>query len=144
MAKKPFTIVAVQNDPIDNQLLATIFGRDEFVVETFLDHRKACQFIESRSAAHCLITDLELKDSADFELIKAVRGNEVWRQVPILVLAESVDKNKLLKLNQLKINGYIVKPFQPERLFYDVLKMMGLEVVTQKVPSDASAVSNSK
>jgi DNA-binding NarL/FixJ family response regulator len=45
--------------------------------------------------------------------------------------SRSVDKATLLKLTQLKIKAYIVRPYQPQRLFNDVLKAMGLEVVKE-------------
>lgn len=132
MDNTPFRIATLQNNEIDSKLLGTIFARKEFDVSPFGDAMSFIRYMRMQPAAHCLITDLELKKSSGLELIEKVRKDQRWSKVPIIVLAESVDKATLLKLTQLKINGYIVKPYQPQRLFSDILKAMGLEVVKEK------------
>lgn len=132
MNNSPFRIATLQNNEVDTKLLGTIFGRKEFDVTPFGDALSFIRYMRMQPAAHCLITDLELKKSSGIELIEKVRKDQRWSKVPIVVLAESVDKATLLKLTQLRINSYIVRPYQPQRLFNDILKVMGLEVVTEK------------
>lgn len=132
MNNSPFRIATLQKHDVDTKLLGTIFGRKEFDVTPFSDALSFIRYMRMQPTAHCLITDLELKKSSGIELIEKVRKDKRWGTVPIVVLAESVDKATLLKLTQLKINSYIVRPYQPQRLFNDILKVMGLEVVTEK------------
>jgi CheY-like chemotaxis protein len=131
MDQSPFRIVTLQNHEIDTRLLNTLFARQEFEVTSFSDALSFIRYMRMQPAAHCLITDLELKQGNGIELIEKVRKDPRWQKVPIVVLAESVDKATLLKLTQLKIKAYIVRPYQPQRLFNDVLKAMGLEVVKE-------------
>jgi CheY-like chemotaxis protein len=131
MDQSPFRIATLQNNEIDTRLLNTLFNRQEFEVASFSDAISFIRYMRMQPAAHCLITDLELKQGDGIELIEKVRKDQRWQKVPIVVLAESVDKATILKLTQLKIKGYIVRPYQPQRLFNDVLKAMGLEVVKE-------------
>jgi two-component system chemotaxis response regulator CheY len=132
MQQTPFRIATIQDDSEDNRLLARIFARDEFDVSSFETPRELIQYMRIQPVPHCVITDLTIKESSGVELIEKIRHNARWKDVPILVLAKSVSKQELIELNRLKINSYIVKPYQPPRLFSDVLKLMGLEVVTEK------------
>ncbi len=132
MQTEPLHIVTLQNTPEESQRLETIFGRKEFEVKSFIRTRDMIQYIRLQPAPRCVITDLELKDYSGIELIEKIRSNQRWQNAPILVLANTVDKSMLLKLNQLKINSFIVRPYQAAKLFKDALKSMGLEVITQK------------
>lgn len=134
MVNDPYHIVALQNDSTDCLLIEQMFNRAEFEVKTFSEARAFTQYMRMQPAPHCFICDLELGKESGLETIAKVRKNQRWSEVAIVVLAEAVDKTTLTSLSPFKIKGYIVKPFQPPRLFNEVLKAMGLEVVTQKVP----------
>ncbi len=131
MPSVPFRIVTLQKDETGSRLLASIFARKEFELTQFTSDREFIAYLRIQPAPHCLIMDLELSQGTTFGLVEKVRKDVRWSKTPIVILAESVDKQELVKLQALKINGYIVKPFQPVRLFNDTLKAMGLEVVTQ-------------
>ncbi|NVJ49783.1 MAG: response regulator [Gammaproteobacteria bacterium] len=132
MTQSPFRIIALQNADTDRRLVESIFARAEFDLTAFQSVRDFISYLRIQPPPRCLVMDLELNEQSGLEVIEKVRRNERWSTVPIIVLAPSVDKPKLIELSRLKISGYIVKPFQPQRLFNDVLKAMGLEVVTQK------------
>ncbi|MCO7226440.1 PleD family two-component system response regulator [Pleionea sp. CnH1-48] len=132
MARLQLYVVALQADELDNKLLGSIFNRKEFNITTFGKARDFLKYMKLQPAPDCMITDLDLSDEPGEQIIHKIRSDERWKDTPILVLAESVDKNTVRKLSKYRINGYVVKPFNPERLFNDTLRLMGVEVVTQK------------
>ncbi|MEE4246113.1 MAG: response regulator [Kangiellaceae bacterium] len=134
MTDTPFRIVALQPNEADNKLLCSIFNRAEFDLKSFAETREFIQYQRIQPVPRCFITDLDLPDSSGEQLIKKIRSDNRWQKVPIVVLANSVDKTALMELNKLKINGYIVKPYQPQKLLADTLKAMGLEMVTERRP----------
>ncbi|NVJ62565.1 MAG: response regulator [Gammaproteobacteria bacterium] len=134
MVADPYRIIALQNTPADCQLIEQIFNRDEFEIRTFADARSFIQYMRIQPPPHCFLCDLEMGKENGLDIIDKVRKNQRWTKVAIVVLAEAVNKKTLVSLSQFQIKGYIVKPYQPPRLFNEVLKAMGLEVVTQKVP----------
>ncbi len=129
-----YRIVVLQKEPENIIRLEKIFGREQFEVSSFSDQRKLLQYVRMQPAPQAVITDLELSDGDTFDILERIRRDARWKDVPIMVLAPSVDKERLMKLQKLKINSYMVRPFKPSKLFTDVLAMMGLEVVTEKRP----------
>lgn len=132
MQSTVYRIIALQNDETDCRVINTLFNRAEFDLTAFDNGREFIKYMRMQPCPDCLITDLELDETAGIEVIERIRRDARWQSVPIIVLAPSVDKSTLVKLSQLKIKGYIVRPYQPQRLFNEVLSAMGLEVVTQK------------
>lgn len=134
MQLETYRIVVLQKEPENISRLEKIFGREQFEVSSFSDQRKLLQYVRMQPAPQSVITDLEVSDGETFDILERIRRDARWKDVPIMVLAPSVDKERLMKLQELKINNYMVRPFKPSKLFTDVLAMMGLEVVTQKRP----------
>lgn len=76
-----------------------------------------------------VITDLNMPNMNGFELIRALRGNPDYKFVPILMLTTEGDDTKKQEGKAAGATGWIVKPFNPQKL---------VEVV-QKVCPGASA-----
>ena len=76
------------------------------------------------SAADCIITDLNMPNMDGLTLIKKLReGN--YKTTPILMLTTEADENKKLEGKNAGATGWIVKPFNPEKLIAVVKKVCG-------------------
>lgn len=63
-----------------------------------------------------IITDINMPNMDGFQLIEAVRGDASRPRVPILVLSTESDDAKKARARSAGATGWIVKPFQPEKL----------------------------
>ena len=75
-------------------------------------------------AAHqvdAIITDLNMPNMNGFDLIRAVRADAKHKFVPILMLTTEGDDSKKQEGKSAGATGWIVKPFNPEKLV-DVVK----------------------
>jgi two-component system, chemotaxis family, chemotaxis protein CheY len=70
-----------------------------------------------------VVTDLNMPNMNGIELIKALRGNADFKFTPILMLTTEADETKKSEGKAAGATGWIVKPFQPEKLVAVVKKV---------------------
>lgn len=63
-----------------------------------------------------ILMDLTLKYENGFDLIKKIKSNEKYREIPIIVLTEHADVRNVLRAKELGVDGYLIKPIQKEEL----------------------------
>jgi two-component system chemotaxis response regulator CheY len=71
-----------------------------------------------------IITDLNMPNMDGFELIKAVRSNKEYSDIPIIILSSLSGSQEIEKGMSYGANSYLVKPFDPKRIQYEVSKYL--------------------
>lgn len=74
---------------------------------------------------HVIITDLNMPNMDGFELMRQLRANPKYKFVPILMLTTESDDSKKAVGKEAGATGWIVKPFNPEKLIQVVNKVTG-------------------
>lgn len=72
-----------------------------------------------------VVTDLNMPNMNGVELIKALRSDPNFKFTPILMLTTESDDNKKTEGKTAGATGWIVKPFNPEKLIQVVNKVCG-------------------
>ena len=72
-----------------------------------------------------VITDLNMPNMNGFELIRNLRNNASYKFTPILMLTTEGDDNKKLEGKSAGATGWIIKPFNPEKLIQVINKVCG-------------------
>ncbi|NBO17617.1 MAG: response regulator [Proteobacteria bacterium] len=72
-----------------------------------------------------VITDLNMPHMNGFELIRSLRGMAEYKFTPILMLTTEGDDAKKQEGKNAGATGWIVKPFNPEKLVQVVNKVCG-------------------
>lgn len=70
-----------------------------------------------------IITDLNMPNMNGIELIKTLRSKSQYQFVPILMLTTEADDSKKMEGKQAGATGWIVKPFNPDKLLQVVTKV---------------------
>lgn len=83
------------------------------------------QVLASSEVPHVIVTDINMPKLDGFGLIEAVRKDNRYRSVPILVLTTESDSAKKLRAKQAGATGWIVKPFDPVKLISAIRKVAG-------------------
>ncbi len=71
-----------------------------------------------------IITDLNMPNLDGFELIKNIRENENYKDVPIIILSSLAGSTEIERGLKTGANSYLVKPFDPKRVQYEVAKYL--------------------
>ena len=86
LEKKGITVLAVENIKL---------------AETFFDGRQI----------NMIMCDCDTTESESYEIIKKIRDNVVYEFIPILIISTKKKSDNLDKIEQLKIAGWLQKPF---------------------------------
>ena len=71
-----------------------------------------------------VITDLNMPNIDGFELIKTIRSNEDYREIPIIILSSLSGNEDIEKGMQCGADSYLLKPFDSKRVLYEVSKFL--------------------
>jgi len=71
-----------------------------------------------------IITDLHMPNMNGIELIRNVRQSENYKRIPILLLTTETLQEKKLEAKKAGATGWLNKPFQKEKLFNVINKVL--------------------
>jgi len=74
-----------------------------------------------------LITDWNMPEMNGLELVKKVRADERFKDLPIIMVTTEGGKAEVITALKAGVNNYIVKPFTPQVLKEKLAAVMGIE-----------------
>lgn len=119
MAKK---ILAVDDSRTMRDMVSfTLKGAGYDVIEA--EDGKAALAALNGTKVDAVITDLNMPNMNGFELIRALRAQPSYKFTPILMLTTEGDEAKKQEGKNAGATGWIVKPFNPDKLVEVVKKV---------------------
>ncbi len=73
------------------------------------DGEAAVDFFKKNHIADLVILDLMLPKKSGFEVLKEMRANAQWKNVPVIVLSNIGAQEDILKIKELGVAEYLVK-----------------------------------
>lgn len=112
-------ILAIDDSKAIRFLLQTVLGKDYQVV-TAPDGCSAMYWLSKKNFPDLIITDAQLPDMENWELVEQLSTSGLYKNIPMLVLS-SLDKNETMaKCDQYGVAGFFNKPFNPMELLENV------------------------
>lgn len=71
-----------------------------------------------------VVTDLNMPEMTGFELINAMKNDELMKSVPVVVVTTEGSATRIDDLKQKGVKGYVRKPFTPEQIREMISKIM--------------------
>ena len=72
-----------------------------------------------------IIIDLKMPSMSGFDIVQEIRKDKILEKIPIIVLTGSQELQTIVKLRQLGVADYIVKPYYRDDLINRVKKALG-------------------
>lgn len=114
------TILAIDNSKAIRFLLQTVLSKDYQVI-TAPDGCSAMHWLSRKNIPDLIITDPQLPDMQDWELVEQMMNSELYNQIPVLVLSSIQNEEDLeAKTVELGVMGCFSKPFNPIELLETV------------------------
>lgn len=63
-----------------------------------------------------VVTDWNMPGVTGIELLKAIRGDQALKHLPVLMVTAEGKKDQIIEAAQAGVNGYIIKPFTAQTL----------------------------
>jgi two-component system chemotaxis response regulator CheY len=118
MAKSILTVD--DSKTIRDMLKFTLAGAG-FVVHQAEDGQDGLRALDAARDVDVIITDINMPNMDGFEFIEHVRQINQYKSTPILVLTTESGTDKKTRAREAGATGWIVKPFDPEKLL-DVIR----------------------
>lgn len=80
------------------------------------DGKDALAKLESDPEINFVITDWNMPEMSGLELVKAIRSDERFGELPVLMVTTRGLKNDIIEALKARVNNYILKPFTPQVL----------------------------
>jgi two-component system chemotaxis response regulator CheY len=119
MSKRILTID--DSRTIRDMLMVTLSGAG-FNVQQANDGQEGIDVLDKQTF-DVVITDINMPKKDGYDVIRAMRANPAHKGIPILVLTTEADTEKRQIARDAGATGWMVKPFDPERLVATVRKV---------------------
>lgn len=110
------TILMVDDSSTMRKLLRYTLTAQGHAVHEAEDGVAAVEWLSANPRPDLLLTDLNMPRMDGIGLVEAVRAQEAYRSMPILILSTESSDAKQAQAAQAGANGWLVKPFDPGRL----------------------------
>lgn len=122
MSKK---VLVVDDSESIRDVVSYTLRQEGFEVVTAADGSKALEMIkEEQDKFKLVVTDLYMPIMNGLELIREIRNLDSYKGVPILFLTTESQLDKKKEAKKAGATGWIVKPFQPEKLVKALKKVL--------------------
>ncbi|MBU1358683.1 MAG: response regulator [Gammaproteobacteria bacterium] len=110
------TVLIVEDDENIVFLVRSFLEGANYRVLHARDGQAAKEFIQSNLPPELVLLDVMLPFVDGFELIRMIREDARWQSTPVLMLTSKTGDEDFERAMQSGANGYIQKPFEPNRL----------------------------
>lgn len=117
-------VMTVDDSKTMRDMVAFTLRAAGFTVTTAEDGKQALSLLAG-NPVDVVITDLNMPVLDGVGLIRALRAEPKWRALPILMLTTESDPAKKADGKNAGATGWIVKPFNPEKLVDVVNRVCG-------------------
>lgn len=121
---KPVALV-VEDDEQIARLIGFILQREGYTVETATDGAIAIRKIGAMTVPAIVTLDVMIPVIDGFGVLKAMRENADWKQVPVLMLSAKSQEHDVTRAVDAGATAYLIKPFKPEELRARVRQLTG-------------------
>jgi len=118
--------ILIVDDEISIRKLLEFYLKKYFTVVTKNNGEEAKAWIEAGNTPDVIVADLNMPLMNGHQLMEFVRQSRSYDAVPVMIL--SANESSTDRVNCLKsgADDYVIKPFNPEELFYRIYNKMKL------------------
>jgi two-component system alkaline phosphatase synthesis response regulator PhoP len=116
-------VLVVDDDPSLQTLVSMLLGRVGIETKGAQTAVEGIRLINEEEFG-LLILDLMLPDMDGFELLKALRQDDRFDNLPVLILSSRADPEAISKGLALGADGYLTKPYLPHSLTHRVTTIL--------------------
>lgn len=119
-------ILAIDDSKAIRFLLQTVLGK-EYNVVTAPDGCSAMYWLSKKNLPDLIITDAQLPDMENWELIEQLSTSGLYREVPVIVISSLEKAEMTAKALEFGVTDCFSKPFNPVELLETVNRKLSLQ-----------------
>ncbi|MEN0005754.1 MAG: ATP-binding protein [Bacteroidota bacterium] len=112
-------LMIVEDNP-EVQSFLELLLQEDYQVQCFDDGQYALEFLQRQKGkklpVDLILSDINMPRLDGYGLIKAIKENEQWQQLPMVMLTARLQERSKLKALRMGVDDYLTKPFSPIEL----------------------------
>ncbi|MDX1659970.1 MAG: response regulator [Nitriliruptorales bacterium] len=105
-------VLVCDDAPDIRELLSIVLG-DDHDVTTAEDGRECLDRLDADDSFDALVLDVMMPEVDGFEVLRQLRLENRWRDLPVIMLTAKVDESSYMTGYRLGADAYVSKPFDP-------------------------------
>ncbi|MDR3358374.1 MAG: response regulator [Desulfovibrio sp.] len=118
-------ILVVDDSKTIRNLVAFVLKAEGFKVSMAEDGLDAIEKLTNIGSVDLILSDINMPRMDGFTFIKTIRQQDVYKDIPIIVLSTEGQEQDIQKGISLGANLYMVKPAQPEKMVRNIKMILG-------------------
>ena len=120
--ENPITILVIDDDEFCLEMATTILKENfPYRILTALSGMDGVDVLK-KNTVHLILLDVTMPGWNGFKTLSVIREHVLMKDIPVIMLTASADRDSIIKASQLKVEDYIRKPFEPDELVSRVSK----------------------
>ena len=84
------------------------------------------RYLQSGEKIDLILLDIQMPGMDGLKAMELIQKHDYWKQIPVIFLTASSDKDTVIKAGKLGPAGYVKKPFEPKDLVQRVIVTLEL------------------
>lgn len=118
-------ILVVDDSKTVRNLIAFVLKNENYTVTTAEDGLDGLEKLYSIEHVDLIVSDINMPRMDGFTFIKSVREQEMYRNLPIIILSTEKEDEDIQQGMSIGANLYLVKPAQPDFLVRNIKMLLG-------------------
>ncbi len=131
-AAAAYSILVVDDDPVNLQVLRNHLQGDEFNVTTAADGMKALDLIKTGKSFDLILLDVMMPRMSGYQVCREIRKTRDQGEMPVIMITARNLISDLVTAFDAGANDYLVRPFDKRELLARVRTMMNLKVARRE------------
>lgn len=115
-------ILVVEDDPVSQGILRNVLTKRNHVAHVTGKTTDAWSVLERNALIDLIILDNQLKGEYGWELLRTVRADFIFRNLPVIVCSGHNDRESVVKYLQLGVQNVLVKPYNAKTLEAEITR----------------------
>ncbi len=117
-------ILVIDDDADIHDLIADLFSIAGLEHIEALNAATGVEVLKRKPLPDCLVLDLMMPDVSGFELLRQIRGREMFNAMPIVILSAIADPDKIREGLGLGADRYVTKPYLANSLTRTIFELL--------------------
>ena len=113
---KKSTVLIVDDDDMMLQMAEYILSKDTDLRILKANSGMQCIGTLQQEIVDLVLLDIQMPGMDGLRTMELIRKREDWKDIPVIFMTATSDRNTVVKASQLGVAGYIKKPFLPQDL----------------------------
>ena len=119
----PVKVLVVEDDDITARLIENYLQNRNLIVVRAVSGEDAIDLSQSEMP-HLILMDIHLPNMNGLEAAQSIRGHQETMDIPVIILSSDSDRDNVVSAKELSVEGYILKPFDPNTFFHKLLNVL--------------------